>query len=190
MKSSVCVPAGEIEHFLSKLSCFLVVEFKKDEYTVGRDASCSLVINESYLNKADINLVSKKHFKISHKKDGVYLEGYALTYVNEKKIGPSEKTILKHNDRIAIGKLHLKGKYCCEVDVHKAQRIETSSAYLPLTSKFCHYITSQLMFGRTLQTCTSLSRILAVLSFWFNFNTDIGVSFLGIRWKKLKAERH
>jgi len=54
--------------------------------------------------------VSKKHFKISHKKDGVYLEGLALTYVNDKKIDPAEKTILKHNDCIAIGKMHLKGR--------------------------------------------------------------------------------
>jgi pSer/pThr/pTyr-binding forkhead associated (FHA) protein len=98
--------------FLSKLSviCFLVAEFTKDDYTVGRDASCSLVINDSHLNKVDFNLVSKKHFKISHKKDGVYLEGLALTYVNNKKIGPAEKTILKHNDRIAIGKMHFKGR--------------------------------------------------------------------------------
>jgi pSer/pThr/pTyr-binding forkhead associated (FHA) protein len=78
---------------------------------VGRDASCSLVINESHLDKADINLVSKKQFKIKNKKDGVYLEGFGLTtYVNDKKIGPAEKTILKHNDRIAIGKLHLKSR--------------------------------------------------------------------------------
>jgi len=75
---------------------------------VGTDRSCSLVINETHLSKVDFNLVSKKHFKISHKKDGVYLQGYALTYVNDKKIGPEEKTILKHNDRIAIEKLHLK----------------------------------------------------------------------------------
>jgi pSer/pThr/pTyr-binding forkhead associated (FHA) protein len=90
--------------------CFFVAEFKKDEYTVGRDAKCSLVINESHLSKVDFNLVSKKHFRISHKKDGVYLEGFELTYVNDKKIGPGEKTILKHYDRIAIGKLHLKGR--------------------------------------------------------------------------------
>jgi len=78
---------------------------------VGRDASCSLVINESHLDKADINLVSKKQFKIKNKKDGVCLEGFGLTtYVNDKKIGPAEKTILKHNDRIAIGKLHLKSR--------------------------------------------------------------------------------
>jgi pSer/pThr/pTyr-binding forkhead associated (FHA) protein len=97
--------------FLSKQSviCFLVAEFKKDEYTVGRDSNCSLVINDSHLKKVDINLVSKKHFKISHKKDGVHLEGFALTYVNDKKIGPAEKTILKHNDCIAIGRTNLKG---------------------------------------------------------------------------------
>jgi predicted component of type VI protein secretion system len=119
--------------FLSKLFviCFLVAEFKKDEYTVGRDASCSLAINNSHLNKVEFNLVSKKQFKISHKKDGVYLEASAITYVNNKKISPAEKTILKHNDRIAIGELYLKGRYCCEVDVHKAQWIETSLAYLP-----------------------------------------------------------
>jgi pSer/pThr/pTyr-binding forkhead associated (FHA) protein len=75
---------------------------------VGRDASCSLVINDKHLSKVDINLVSMKHFKISHEKDRVYLEGLALTYVNDKKIGAREKTILNHNDRIAIGKLHLK----------------------------------------------------------------------------------
>jgi pSer/pThr/pTyr-binding forkhead associated (FHA) protein len=98
--------------FLSKLSVifFLVAEFKKDEYTVGRDVSCSIVIKDSHLKNVDIDVVSKKHFKISHKKDGVYLEGLALTYVNDKKIGPDEKTILKHNDRIAIGKIHLKGR--------------------------------------------------------------------------------
>ena len=75
---------------------------------MGRDAGCSLVINELHLEEVDINLVSERHFKISHKKDGVYLEGFASTYVNDKKIGPAEKTILKHNDRIAIGELHLK----------------------------------------------------------------------------------
>lgn len=90
--------------------CFLVAEFKKDEYTVGRSANCSLVINETHLNANELSLVSKKQFKVSHKKDGVYLEAYALTYVNDKTIGPAEKTILKHNDRIAIGKLHLKGR--------------------------------------------------------------------------------
>jgi len=52
--------------------------------------------------------VSKKQFKIKNKKDGVHLEALALTYVNDKKIGPEEKTILKHNDRIAIGRQHLK----------------------------------------------------------------------------------
>jgi len=83
---------------------FLVAEFKKDEYTVGRDASCSLVITESHLNKAELSFVSRKHFKISHTKDGVYLKGFALTYVNDKKIGPAEKAILNHNDRIAIVK--------------------------------------------------------------------------------------
>jgi predicted component of type VI protein secretion system len=77
---------------------------------VGRDASCGLVITESHLNKTELSLVSRKQFKISHKKDGVYLAGYAVTYVNDKKIGPAEKTILKHNDRIAIEKPHLKGK--------------------------------------------------------------------------------
>ena len=87
---------------------FLVAEFKDDDYTVGRDASCSLAITESHLNKTDLSLVSKKHFKISHKKDGVYLKGYELTYVNDKKIGPEEKTILNHNDRIAIVKQHWK----------------------------------------------------------------------------------
>lgn len=75
---------------------------------MGRDTSCSLVITESHLDKVDIDLVSKKQFKIKHRKDGVYLEAHAITYVNEKKIGPEEKTILKHNDRIAIGKPHLK----------------------------------------------------------------------------------
>ena len=87
-----------------------VAEFKKDDYTVGRDASCNLVINDSHLNKTDLSLVSKKQFKISHKKDVVYLAGYALTYVNDKKIGPAEKTILKHNDRIAVEKPDFKGK--------------------------------------------------------------------------------
>ena len=92
------------------VTCFLVAEFKKDEYTVGRDASCNVVINDSHLKEEEINSVSKKHFKISRKKDGVYLEGFALTYVNDKEIGTAEKTILKHNDRIAIGRMHLKGK--------------------------------------------------------------------------------
>jgi hypothetical protein len=98
--------------FLSKLSviCFLVAEFKKDEYTVWRDVSGSFVITESNLNKVDISLVSKKQFKISNKKNGVYLEAFALTYVNDKKIGPGEKTILKHNDCLAIGKMRLKGR--------------------------------------------------------------------------------
>ena len=88
--------------------CYLVAEFKEDEYTVGRDESCSLAITKSHLNKAELSLVSKKHFKISHTKDGVYLQGFALTYVNDKKIGPEEKNVLKHDDHIAIGKLRLK----------------------------------------------------------------------------------
>jgi predicted component of type VI protein secretion system len=97
--------------FLSKLSviCFLVAELKKDEYTVGRDASCCVVIKDSHLNKVDYKWVSKKQCKISHKKDGVYLEGLALTYVNDKRIGREEKTILNNNDRIAIGKKDLEG---------------------------------------------------------------------------------
>jgi pSer/pThr/pTyr-binding forkhead associated (FHA) protein len=129
---------GRFSLLLLKLSviCFLVAEFKKDEYTVGRDVSCGLVINDSHLNKTELSLVSKKQFKISHKKDFVYLEGYALTYVNYKKIGPAEKSILKHSDFIAIGKQDLKGRKCCEVDVHKEQWISTSLACLPLTSKF------------------------------------------------------
>jgi pSer/pThr/pTyr-binding forkhead associated (FHA) protein len=65
--------------------------------------------------------VSKKQFKISHKKDGVYLEGFAVTFVNNEKIGQAEKIALRHNDRIAIAKLHLEGRQCCEDDVHKAQ---------------------------------------------------------------------
>jgi len=52
--------------------------------------------------------VSRKQFKISHTKDGVYLKGFALTFVNVKKIGPAEKNILKHNDHIAIVKLNWK----------------------------------------------------------------------------------
>jgi pSer/pThr/pTyr-binding forkhead associated (FHA) protein len=77
---------------------------------VGRDASCSVAINETHLGKVDFNLVSTRHFKISRKKKGVYLEGFKLTYINDKKIGPAEETILKHNDCIAIGKMHLKGR--------------------------------------------------------------------------------
>jgi pSer/pThr/pTyr-binding forkhead associated (FHA) protein len=105
---------------------------------VGRDAKCSVVINETHLSKKDFDLVSKKHFKISHKKNGVYLEGFELTYINDKKIGPAEKNILKHNDHIAIANQQLKGRYCCKDDVHKAHWIETALAYLPCTSKFCH----------------------------------------------------
>ena len=77
---------------------------------MGRNESCSLVINKSHLNQEELSLVSGEQFKISHKKDGVYLKGYALTYVNDDKIGPAEETILKHNDRITIEKPHLKGK--------------------------------------------------------------------------------
>lgn len=95
--------------------CFLVAEFKKDEYTVGKDASCNYVINESHLNKVDFNLVAKKQFRITHKKDGVRLEGFAVTYINDKKVGPKETAILKHNDRIAIAKAHFKGKQCYDI---------------------------------------------------------------------------
>jgi predicted component of type VI protein secretion system len=77
---------------------------------VGTDESCSVVINASHLNQEELSLVSRKQFKISHKKDGVYLEGYALTYVNDEKTDPAEETTLKHTDRIAIEKLNLKGK--------------------------------------------------------------------------------
>jgi hypothetical protein len=129
VKISGCAPCCRERKslFLTEVSVlrFLVAEFKKDDYTVGRDAKSSLTINETHLSKVDLDLVSKKHFKISRKKDGVYLEGFEVTYVNDKKISPGEKIILNHNDRIAIGKLHLKGRYCCNDDVHRAQWIET-----------------------------------------------------------------
>jgi pSer/pThr/pTyr-binding forkhead associated (FHA) protein len=79
-------------------------------YIVGTDASCSVVINDSHLNNADFNLVSKKHFKIHHKEDGVYLGGFELTYVNSYKVSPGKKIVLKHNDRIAIANRHLEGR--------------------------------------------------------------------------------
>lgn len=87
---------------------FQSVEFKKDDYTVGKDAACSYVIKDSQLSKTDYNLLSKKQFKISRKRDAVYLEDVGGTYVNDKKVGPGQKTILNHNDRIAISKSHLK----------------------------------------------------------------------------------
>jgi pSer/pThr/pTyr-binding forkhead associated (FHA) protein len=103
--------------YTDKLFCklfftwFLCAEFKKDDYTVGKDASCSYVIKDSQLNKIDYNLLAKKQFKISRKKDAVYLEDVGGTYVNEKKVGPGKKTVLNHNDHIAIAKSQLKGRY-------------------------------------------------------------------------------
>lgn len=90
---------------------FLCAELKKDDYTVGKDASCNYVINDSQLSKIDYNLLHKKQFKISRKKDAVYLEDVGGTYVSEKKVGPGQKTVLNHNDRIAIAKSHLKGRH-------------------------------------------------------------------------------
>jgi hypothetical protein len=135
VKSYCCAPAADIECFPIKkklsVTCFVVAELKKDEYTLGRDASCTIVINESHLNEEHLNLVSKKHFKISHQKDVVYLEEFELTYVNDEEVGAAKKIILKHNARIAIGKLHLKCRYCCNDDVRKVQWIGTSLVYLP-----------------------------------------------------------
>jgi predicted component of type VI protein secretion system len=91
---------------------FLCAEFKKDDYTVGKDAACSYVIKDSQLSKIDYNLLSKKQFKISRKRDAVYLEDVGGTYVNDNKVGPGQKIILNHNDRIAIVKSHLKGRHC------------------------------------------------------------------------------
>jgi hypothetical protein len=112
VKSSCCAPAADIGCVPTKklsVTCFLVAELKRSEYTFGRDASCTVVINESHLSTADFSLVSRRHFKISRTTNGVYLEGFAFTYVKDHKIGPGEKIILKHNDHIAIGTRHLKG---------------------------------------------------------------------------------
>jgi predicted component of type VI protein secretion system len=93
---------------------------KKDDYTVGKDASCSYVIKDSQLEKLDYNLLPKKVFKISRKKDSVYLEDVAVTYVNDKKVGQGQKTVLNHNDRIAIVKPHLRGRKYCKQYSHQA----------------------------------------------------------------------
>jgi predicted component of type VI protein secretion system len=87
---------------------------------VGKDASCSYVIKDSQLDKMDYNLLSKKQFKISRKKDSVYLEDVGVTYINQKKVGQGQKTVLNHNDCIAIAKPHLRGRKCCQHDAHKA----------------------------------------------------------------------
>lgn len=104
----------------SKATCFLAAEMKKDEYTVGKDASCSYIIKDSQLDKIDYNLLPNKQFKISRKKNVAYLENLGVTYINEKKVDQGQKTVLKHNDRIAITKPHLTGRNCCQHDAHKA----------------------------------------------------------------------
>ncbi|KAJ4448943.1 hypothetical protein ANN_00335, partial [Periplaneta americana] len=81
---------------------------KKEEYTFGKDSGCSYVIKDSELGKADYDKLSKKQFKIVKKKDGVYLEDLAVTYVNTKEVGSKQKILLNHNATIAIIKMHLK----------------------------------------------------------------------------------
>jgi pSer/pThr/pTyr-binding forkhead associated (FHA) protein len=87
---------------------------------VGKDTGCSYVIKDSQLEKIDYNSLSKKQFKITKKKDGVYLEDLGGTYVNDKKIGSGQKAVLNHNDCIAIAKSHLRGRHCCQHDAHTA----------------------------------------------------------------------
>jgi pSer/pThr/pTyr-binding forkhead associated (FHA) protein len=79
---------------------------------VGKDAGCSYVIKDSQLSKSEYNLLPNKQFKISRKKDAIYLEDVGGTFVNKKKVGPGGKTVLNHNDCIAIVKSHLKGRHC------------------------------------------------------------------------------
>jgi predicted component of type VI protein secretion system len=93
---------------------------KKDEYSVGKDASCSYTIQDSQLDKIDYNLLSKKQFKISRKKECAYLEDIGVTYINDKKVGQGKKTVLNHNDRIAIAKPHLRGRKYCQHDAQRA----------------------------------------------------------------------
>ncbi|KAJ9578374.1 hypothetical protein L9F63_005406, partial [Diploptera punctata] len=81
---------------------------KKEEYTVGKDSGCSYVIKDTQLDRHDYSTIAKKQFKISKKKDGVYLEDIAGTYINNKKVGPGLKVPLNHNDRIAIARMFLK----------------------------------------------------------------------------------
>jgi predicted component of type VI protein secretion system len=100
---------------------FLCAELKKDDFTVGKDAACSYVIKNSQLSKTEYNLLPKKQFKISKKKDAVYLEDVGGTYVNNRKIGLGEKTVLNHNDCIAITKSHLKGRHCTQI--HQQNKI-------------------------------------------------------------------
>jgi hypothetical protein len=93
---------------------------KNDDYTVGTDASCSYVIKDSQLEKMDYNLLHKKVFRISRQKDSVYLEDVGVTYVNDRKVGKGQKTVLNHNDSIAIVKRNLRGRKYCKQYSHQA----------------------------------------------------------------------
>jgi pSer/pThr/pTyr-binding forkhead associated (FHA) protein len=114
---------------------FLCAEFKKDDYTVGKDAACSYVIKDSQLSKTEYTLLSKKQFKISRKKDAVYLEDVGGTYVNNIKIGQGNKTVLNHNDCIAIAKSHLKGKHYCQLYISQSTFSSTYKSWLHIIAR-------------------------------------------------------
>jgi predicted component of type VI protein secretion system len=104
---------------------------------MGKDAGCSYVIRDSQLSKTDYTLLPKKQFKISRKKDVVYLEDVGGTYVNDKKVGPGQKIVLNHNDRIAIAKSHLKGRHCYQ---HYSSQSTFSCEYKFSYLQSCHAV--------------------------------------------------
>jgi DNA-directed RNA polymerase subunit E'/Rpb7 len=94
--------------------CFLAAELKEDETPV----------EWNYLEEDKQLGTMKEHnvrFKIVRYKDDVYVKNEAsVIYINEKKIGQGKRTVLRHNDRIAVFMLHFKGRKCCQHDAHKA----------------------------------------------------------------------
>jgi pSer/pThr/pTyr-binding forkhead associated (FHA) protein len=69
----------------------------KDQYIIGRDASCDIVINDGR--------VSRRQFKLSHNKGQIWLEDYQGvngTLINKTKVETKEAVAIKSGDKISV----------------------------------------------------------------------------------------
>ena len=85
--------------FLLSLSTDKKIMISSQQFTIGRDNSCNLEMDDSYVSKK--HLILKKEDETWYIIDFNSLNG---TYLNNKKLRPNSKTILNNGDYIKIGR--------------------------------------------------------------------------------------
>ncbi|MDE5978293.1 MAG: FHA domain-containing protein [Turicibacter sp.] len=85
--------------FLLSTSTDQKIMISSQQFTIGRDNSCNLEMNDSFVSKK--HLILKKEDETWYIIDFNSLNG---TYLNNKKLRPNSKTILNSGDCIKIGR--------------------------------------------------------------------------------------